>query len=160
MRKINLDEIKDEQRRSPKGKYEASIKQVSVALGREPTSLDLSKRQPFDLAVIRIPPGKILCPYHSHSAQWELYVVISGRGEVRHEGGKEEVGVGDSFLFGPGEAHQLSNPGPEEFCYYVVADNPVGESCHYPDSGKWAVENSSGKAVIKGENAGYFDGEE
>jgi uncharacterized cupin superfamily protein len=160
MRKVHLNEITEEHRMSPKGKYDAAYKQVSVALGRDPESLDMVRRHPFDLTVFRVPPEKFLCPYHSHSAQWELYVVISGRGAVRHEGGIDEVVSGDAFLFGPGEAHQISNPGPEDFCYYVIADNPVGESCHYPDSGKWAVDKSPGRGVVTGVDAAYFDGEE
>ena len=80
-----------------------------MALGREPESLDLSKRHPFDLALVRIPKGKSLCPYHAHSAESELYLVVSGRGNVRDKNGITEVGAGDAFFFQPGEAHQLSN---------------------------------------------------
>ena len=38
-------------------------------------------------------------------------------------------GPGDAFFFGPGEAHQLANAGYEDFVYYVIADNPRGDSC-------------------------------
>ena len=34
------------------------------------------------------------------------------------------VNAGDAFFFGPGEAHQISNDGDEDFVYYVIADNP------------------------------------
>ena len=45
---------------------------------------------------------------------------------------------------------------------YVIADNPIGESGYYPDSGKWKVNKSSAadRVVIKGEETDYFDGEE
>ena len=67
-------------------------------------------------------------PYHAHSAQWEFYLVVSGKGSVRHKDGKTEVVPGDAFIFGPDEPHQLSNPGQEDLIYYVIADNPIGES--------------------------------
>ena len=161
MRKANLKDIPEKERKSPKGTFHKFVKNISIALGREPESLDLAKRHPFDLALVRIPKGKSYCPYHSHSAESELYLVISGRGSIRDKDGKTEVGPGDAFFFGPGEAHQLTNASNEDFVYYVIADNPRGDSCYYPDSGKWAVMVEGAKEIIvKGEEADYFDGEE
>ncbi len=161
MLKIHLDQINEQERKSPKGKYHKFVKDISIALGRDRDSLDLAKRHPFDLAIARIPKDKSYCPYHSHGAESELYLVVSGRGRVRDKDGITEVGPGDSFFFGPGEAHQLSNAGEEDFVYYVIADNPRGDSCFYPDSGKWAVDKEGGEEVIvKGTEADYFDGEE
>lgn len=162
MRKVNINEIKEETWQSPGGKYAVSFKGISEALGREPASLDLSKRHPFDLEWNRVPPGKINFPYHAHSAQWELYLIISGEASVRHKDGTAEVVAGDAFIFGPDEPHQLINSGEEDLVYYVIADNPIGESSYYPDSGKWRVNKSSAKdrPVIKGQETDYFDGEE
>ena len=87
MRKINLNEIKEQERKSPKGKFHKYSKEVSVALGREPDSLDLAKRHPFDVMLTRVPPGKSFVLYHTESAQFEFYVVVSGRGKVRDEKG-------------------------------------------------------------------------
>src|SRR5215217_7828868 len=120
MHKLNLAEIKEEERLSPKGKYHKHVKDISIALGRDPKSLDLRQRHPFDLALTRIPPEKFYCPYHAESAQWELYLVVSGRGTVRDSSGTTEVAAGDTFLFKPGEAHQLSCAGEDDFVYYVV----------------------------------------
>ena len=80
MRKVNLDHVKELERQSPKGKYHSHYKEISIALGRERDSLDLAKRHPFDLMLTRIPPGASFCPYHSESAQFEFYLVVSGRG--------------------------------------------------------------------------------
>ena len=55
-----------------------------MALGRKPLSMDLNERHPFDIEICHIPPGKSHCPYHSHSAQWEFYHVILGKGTIRH----------------------------------------------------------------------------
>jgi uncharacterized cupin superfamily protein len=162
MRKVNINEIKEEAWQSPGGKYAVSFKGISEALGREPASLDLSKRHPFDLEWNRVPPGKSNFPYHAHSAQWELYLIVSGEGKVRDKDGTTEVVAGDAFIFGSDEAHQLINSGKEDLVYYVIADNPIGESSYYPDSGKWKVNKSSAadRVVIKGRETDYFGGEE
>ncbi len=161
MQKVNLTEIEEKERRSPTGKFHACRKNISLALGREEGSLDLNKRHPFDLMQARIPAGAAYCPYHAESAQWELYLVVSGRGKIRDARGVTEVIAGDSFLFKPGEAHQLANAGEEDFVYYVIANNPIGDSCYYPDSGKWSVRKEGEERIIaKGEETHYFDGEE
>ena len=160
MRKVNLTAVAERETKSPKGKYHTFIKEISIALGREPKSLDLGKRHPFDLARVRIPAGAANCPYHAHSAQWELYVVISGTGSVRHADGLTEVSGGDAFVFGPGEPHQMINAGKEELVYYVIADNPIGTTCYYPDSKKWMVGQPSDRVVLKGSETDYYDGEE
>ena len=161
MRKVNLKDVEWQERQSPKGKFGRKIKEISVALGRDPQSFDLAKRHPFDLALVSIPKGKSLCPYHSHSSESELYLVVSGRGTIRDKDGRTEVGPGDAFFFGPGEAHQLSNAGDEDFVYYVIADNPRGDSCFYPDSGKFAVwKEGDDEVIVKGKETDYFDGEE
>ena len=161
MQKVNVNEIQERKRQSPNGRFGRASKDISIALGRDPESLDLRKRHPFDLALIRIPKGKSLCPYHSHSAESELYLVVSGKGTIRDKGGTTTVTAGDAFFFGPGDAHQLTNAGEEDFVYYVIADNPRGDSCYYPDSGKFAVmTEGTDEVIVKGTETDYFDGEE
>src|SRR5262249_50843226 len=82
--------------------------------GRNPRSTDLNERHPFDVEILRIPAGKIPYPFHSHSAQWEFYHVISGTGEVRHAEDTTPIETGDAFLFKPGEppsTHQHKRSG-------------------------------------------------
>src|SRR5437868_11696253 len=95
MRKVNVKDIPEQERKSPKDKFHKFVKNISIALGREPESLDLGKRHPFDLALVRIPEGKSLCPYHSHSAESELYLVVSGRGSVSDNDGPTQGRPGD-----------------------------------------------------------------
>jgi uncharacterized cupin superfamily protein len=162
MRKVNLNDIPEKpwRRNGLTDKFGSFAKHISVALGREPESFDQTNRQPFDLALYRIPKGKSLCPYHSHSAESEFYLVVSGKGRIRHRDGITDVVAGDAFLFGPGEAHELVNSGEDDFQYYVVADNPLGDNCYYPDSGKWAVWKEDGEEVIvTGRETDYFEGE-
>ena len=161
MQKVNLKDIEERKRQSPSGKFGRTSKDISIALGRDPESLDLTKRHPFDLALERVPKGKTVCPYHSHSAESELYLVVSGQGSIRDKNGSTIVIAGDAFYFGPGEAHQLANAGEDDFVYYVIADNPRGDSCYYPDSGKFAVtKEDSAEVIVKGTEVDYFEGEE
>lgn len=159
MQKVNIRDVPEEPYISPKGKFASFSQGLSVALGRDGSSTDLRQRHPFDVELSRVPPGKAMCPYHSHSAQWEFYLVVSGEGVVRHRGGTTRVSPGDTFLFPPGEPHQLLNESHEDFVYYCVADNPIGESCHYPDSGKWLVRVPE-RRLLRSEGLDYHDGEE
>jgi uncharacterized cupin superfamily protein len=159
MHKINTNTMAEESWSSPKGKFAGFGKEISEALGRVPASTDLMERHPFDVEICRIPPGKTPYPYHSHSAQWEFYHVISGQGIARHKDGTTVIETGDAFIFRPGEPHQLINNGPKDLILYVVADNPVGESCHYPDSKKWLVRSPE-RRLVRSEPLEYYDGEE
>ena len=159
MRKVNTKSLSERPWESPKGRFGGFGIQISEELGRKRDSTNLLERHPFDVELARIPPGKKLCPYHAHSAQWEFYHVVSGRGSVRHQGGTESIEGGDAFIFMPGEAHQLINDGTEDLVYYCVADNPIGESCYYPDSKKWIVYSPE-RRLMRSDPLDYFDGEE
>ncbi|MFT5471254.1 MAG: putative cupin superfamily protein [Verrucomicrobiales bacterium] len=159
MKKVNTNHLDEQSWESPKGNFAGFGKGVSIALGRKPESTDSMERHPFDVEILRIPPGKTPYPHHSHSAQWEFYHVISGNGAVRDDAGSEPIEAGDAFVFKPGEAHQLIADADSELVIYVIADNPVGESCHYPDSDKWFV-GSPERRNFRGEKLDYYDGEE
>jgi uncharacterized cupin superfamily protein len=159
MKKINTGDIPEETWTSPKGKFSSADRNISLVLGRQPASTDLMKRQPFDVEICRIPAGKSPCPYHSHSAQWEFYHVISGSGSVRDPDGNTPIGAGDAFQFEPGVPHQITSSPGGDLVLYIIADNPIGESCHYPDSGKWLVRSPE-RVLIRSEPLDYHDGEE
>ena len=159
MNKVNTSAIEELPWSSPKGKFAGAGREISEALGRIPTSMNLDERHPFDVEILRISPGKAPYPFHSHSAQWEFYHVISGTGFARHGDGSTPIEPGDAFIFKPGEAHQLVNDGTEDLLIYVVADNPIGESSHFPDSNKWVVRSPK-RRVMRSEPLDYFDGEE
>jgi uncharacterized cupin superfamily protein len=159
MKKVNVRDIPEEVWSSPKAKYSIADRGLSLALGRDPASPDPAQRHPFDVEICRIPPGKSACPFHSHSAQWEFYHVISGTGVVRHRDGSMPLEPGDAFIFEPGHPHQVANDGASDLVLYIVADNPIGESCHYPDSKKWLVRSPE-RALIRSDPLDYLDGEE
>ena len=158
MRKVNTNDIPEETWTSPKGKYVMAGRGVSEALGRVPTSLDLSERHPFDVEIQHIPAGAKATVFHSHSAQWEFYHVISGNGTVRYDAGTDPIVAGDAFLFKPGEAHQIV-AGSEDLFMYVVADNPIGESTYHHDTGTASLLAPERK-VVQTRVVDYFEGEE
>jgi uncharacterized cupin superfamily protein len=162
MRKINTNDIAEDSWSSPKAKLVGAGKEISEALRGGPLSTDLKERHPFDVEILRVPPGKSPYPYHTHSAQWEFYHIISGSGVVRHQSGITPIQAGDAFIFGPDQPHQLSNVSSasgEDLVVYVVADNPMGECSYYPDSKKWLVRSPE-RRLVRSESLEYYDGEE
>ena len=89
---------------------------------------------------MRLPAGAANFPFHAHAAQWELYVFIEGRGEVRGPAETISVEPGESVIFPPGEAHQIRNTGDTDLVYYVIADHHPADVTTYPDTGKWGVK--------------------
>jgi uncharacterized cupin superfamily protein len=158
MRKVNTNNLAELTWTSPKAKFAGAGKQVSEALGRKPLSTDLKERHPFDVEILRVPPGKTPYPYHSHGAQWEFYHVISGSGVARHKDGLTPIEAGDAFIFKPGEPHQITNNGTQDLVMYVVADNPFGDSGYFPDSKKWIVYSPE-RRLIRSDALDPYDGE-
>ena len=148
MKKINIAKVPVEKWGSPKGKFAQRCQGISIALG--------VKGKPFDLELTAIPPGKAHCPYHYHTTQWEMYIVVTGSGLIRTPKGRTCIKPGDAFVCPPNEAHQLINTGKRDLQYYCIADNPVSDSCYYPDSDKWLVDHR----IIKGQRVPYLTGEE
>lgn len=161
MKKINVNELKDYSWTSPKGKFTGAGKDLSEALGWDPQG-DARARHPFAVEILHLTPGQTPYPYHSHAAQWEFYHVISGRGLARDETGRTSIAEGDVFIYGPGEPHQLINDSSDELIIYVIADNPIGESCYYPDSKKWLVRSPERKLLraADSQTLDYYEGEE
>src|SRR6478672_1227247 len=83
MHKVNTTKIVELTWSSPKGKFVGASKNVSLELGRKPESTDLNERHPFDIEILRIPPGKAPYVYHSHSAQRTVGVLSRDFGQWR-----------------------------------------------------------------------------
>jgi uncharacterized cupin superfamily protein len=144
--------------RSPKGRFAGASREVSIALGARrntPTGLG---GHPFDLEWGLLHPGECPCPFHSHSAQWELFIFLSGTAAVRTANGWSEVQPGDCVLHAPGQPHQFANRGNDDVEYLLIADNPLSEHWHYPDSGKWGLR--APRMFFRAQTADYWDGEE
>lgn len=128
--------------RSPKGVHESFNRFMCNELTAVPdlppdAPVSLHPR-PFEVDLVRLAPGKKNCPLHGHSAQWEYYIVLSGHGQMLQQAGVDPLpmGPGDHLVQPPGWVHTVENHGEEDLTYYVIADNPVDDTCWYPDSGK------------------------
>jgi len=160
MNKINLAEIPIEKSRSPKGRFRRLSQHVSQALTGVNGLGTSGISQPFEVDLVRIPAGAVSWPYHSHSAQWEMYLILTGRGQVRTPGGTADLREGDCIIHPPGEAHQITNTGATDLVYYIIADNPISDVCYYPDTNKWQVPGLPNPVHVAGVSNNYYDGEE
>lgn len=158
MTKIHVPDLPWTEQRSPKGKFARSFRRPSQAMGSKPDTGTWGGGWPFELDQFRVPPGATNYPFHSHSAQWEFYLVTQGTGEVRTPEGTTAIRAGDAFLTPPGEAHSVSNTGTEPLEFWVISDNPIADDCHYPDSGKVAVTTLA--KAFRPVFTEYYDGEE
>lgn len=140
MNKVNEASIGWEEQFSPKRTFGVLRKSLSLAAGGKK---DIGLRgggHPFDVERVCVPPGMTNWPFHRHAAQWEMYMILAGRGKVRTS--EETLGIraGDFIVHPPGEAHRIVNDSGEDLVYYVIADNPEADVIHYPDTGKYFVK--------------------
>jgi uncharacterized cupin superfamily protein len=158
MKRINLSVLAAEENKSPKGRFRLFRQDVSSALRQGTGEKSPALAWPFEVELVRLPPRAANWPYHSHSAQWEFYIILAGRGQVRTPAGTTDVREGDYLMHPPGEAHQLVNTGATDMIYYVVADNPPSDVRHYPDSNKLSVPGQA--KPVRVQPVEYYDGEE
>jgi uncharacterized cupin superfamily protein len=157
-RKIHPDSLPWETWVSPLGKFRGTSKELSIALGALRNTPSGLGGHPFDLELSKLAPGEVGVPFHFHTNQWELFIILSGHGAIRTAGGVISVGPGDVILQQPGDSHQIRNPGSEELIFFLIADNPGTDIWHYPDSQKWGFK--SPRKFFRVSEADYWDGEE
>jgi len=158
MKKINLSAVTAEEGRSPKGRFRRFSQNITAAMRATNGEKTRALPWPFEVELVRVPPRAVNWPYHSHTAQWEFYVILAGRGQVRTAAGVCEVREGDCLAQPPGEAHQLTNTGATDLLYYLIADNPPSDACHYPDTNKWTLPEQG--TPVRVTPVAYYDGEE
>ena len=67
----------------------------------------------------RIPPGTSI-GLHAHTKDEELYIILSGSGEMSVDDVRRPVGPGDICLTREGHRHALYNTGKEDMHLYVI----------------------------------------
>lgn len=113
-------------------------------------------------AVDTLAPGKIVCPYHYHYAQEEMFVVLEGHGHLRVAGTMVPVRAGDVVFIPPGPEypHQFVNTSDAPLKYLSISTQERPEICEYPDSGKYMAYAGKFSATQRLENnLDYYDGE-
>jgi uncharacterized cupin superfamily protein len=111
-------------------------------------------------AATRLAKGDVFCPYHWHTQEEELFVVLSGTPTLRTPRGTFVLRAGDCVAFRTQAdgAHKLSNEADEDALVLLVANSDPGDVCYYPDSSKFVVE-STGTLVRDHPMLDYFEGE-
>ena len=158
MKKVNINDISWIERKSPKGKYRRFRRDVALAFENRKTGPKFPSQAPFEVELIRLPPGATNFPFHSHATEWEFYLIISGTGKVRAGKLTRSIRAGDCIMNPPGEPHQIMNTSKEDLFYYVIANNAPADVYHYPDSNKWGL--SFHDPTFRMREVNYYEAEE
>lgn len=158
MKSVHIQQIPEEERKSPKGVYHLFQKNISLALGSKKDVGLWGGGHPFDLASVRVPAGCKNWPVHRHSAQWELYYFLEGEGRYFDGINWIEIRAGQIVVSPPEENHQIENSGTQDLVYLVIADMPQADRTSYPATGRTFVKPE--RKFADGLSAEYYDGHE
>jgi len=114
----------------------------------------------MEYAAARLRRGQAYCPYHWHSTQEEMFVVMRGTPTLRTPRGTFALRAGDVVAFPAtaAGAHRLSNDADEEAVVLMVATADRADACYYPDSRKVMI-GDPGPLVRDSPELDYFEGE-
>jgi len=94
----------------------------------------------LSVCVIRVMPGEVVRPAHSHPFSEEIIYIISGKGKVMIENEVGDVRAGSAILFEQGKIHMLKNTGDIEMkviCFFAPStslDNyKIFDNILFPD---------------------------
>jgi uncharacterized cupin superfamily protein len=92
-------------------------------------------------SLYELPPGEATFPYHWHSANEELLIVLEGAPSLRTPEGWRNLAPGEIVAFPTGEdgAHQIQNRSSESVRFLVVSEMNAPEMSLYPDTGKIGI---------------------
>jgi uncharacterized cupin superfamily protein len=103
---------------------------------------DAAGAQGFGLNRVRIDPGRLSTPPHSHGRSEEIFFVLGGSGLLWQDGAVCEVRTGDTIVNLPDREEHTLRAGPEGLEYVVFGTrHPNGtrepnDICYYPRSNK------------------------
>lgn len=98
-------------------------------------------------AFYMLPPGKSNYPFHYHTANEEVFYIISGCGILETFDGKHSLKAGDIVVFPVGEkgAHKITNSSETENLVYLDVDtNNTPDIAYYPHSNKVGIRAAGG----------------
>jgi uncharacterized cupin superfamily protein len=122
-------------------------------------------------SLYEVPPGQATWPYHWHTGNEEMLIVLEGDVSLRTPGGWRSLPRGEVIALprGPGGAHQVLNAGEGAARILVVSEMNAPELAAYPDSGKIAAfdrppgapggEDEIALFVRRADAVDYWDGE-
>lgn len=154
---VNLDELEFDDIED-NGYYTSRRARFSAAIGARQLGYNLTE----------LPPGKAQCPFHSHRAEEEMFLILEGEGELRFGSQRFPIRKHDVIACPTGGvdlAHQIVNTGNSTMRYLALSNLQEVEVCEYPDSNKIGVfADTPGAAVLRGLHRSasavdYYDGE-
>ena len=149
---LEFDDIEDN------GFYTCRRARFSAAIGARQLGYNLTE----------LPPGKAQCPFHSHRAEEEMFLILQGEGELRFGSQRFPIRKYDVVACPAGGsdlAHQIINTGTTTMRYLALSNVQEVEVCEYPDSNKIGVfANTPGTTGLRGlhrsaQAVDYYDGE-
>src|SRR4030095_14091503 len=99
MKKVNLEKIPWFDQKSPKARYQKLRRNISRAMDSNRAGAKLPGQPPFEIEFVRMPPGAVNFPFHSHAAEWECYLVLSGIATIRAGKRKAKLVAGDCVMW-------------------------------------------------------------
>jgi uncharacterized cupin superfamily protein len=158
MKLTHLSQVPVEERLSPKGNFALQRQHVSLALGGVKDGGDWAGGHPFDIEHVTLLPGKKNYPLHSHAAQSEHYIILSGEGYITDGESTHRLTAGTHLFCPPGQAHQIVNDTAEPLTYYVIADHHRADVSTYTRTGKRHIKPEY--RVINPVDVDYYADEE
>lgn len=138
----NLDEVEFTDIEE-NGYYTSRRAQFSARIGARRLGYNLTE----------LPPGKAQCPFHSHHAEEEMFLILEGEGELRFGGERYRIRKHDVIACPTGGAevaHQIINTGRTTMRYLALSNISETEVCEYPDSNKVGVfADEQGKSSVR-----------
>src|SRR5687767_7773822 len=102
MHHAHLTNVSWEELRSPRGQFHSFYRNLSLAVGGIRNGGPWCGGHPFDVQIRRVPAGAAICPFHSHVAQWEFFLILSGTATIRAGAETHTAIAGDFFVHPPG----------------------------------------------------------
>jgi uncharacterized cupin superfamily protein len=111
------------------------------------------------LSMLQLDPGSRSFPFHCHSAEEELFVVLEGEGTLRLGDERHALAPGSlvSRPAGTGIAHQFI-AGDGGMTVLAYSDIEPNDLAFYPDSGKVKLRGLN--VMLRVEPVDYWDGED
>lgn len=146
------------QEEESRGLFQSRWANLSEGLGAQRLGYNLTE----------LPPGKAMCPFHSHRVEEEVFLILEGEGVLRYGSERHPLKPMDLVACPPGgpeTAHQILNTGDRPMRYLALSTRAEADVCEYPDSGKvMAMTGPQGRRTLRkmfraGSEVDYFDGE-
>ena len=128
---MNLDEVEFDDIEE-NGFYTSKRGEISHRIG--------ARKLGYNLTVVA--PGAAQCPFHSHHAEEEMFLILEGEGELRFGDQRYPIRRHDVIACptgGPEVAHQIINAGTTSLRYLALSTVAEVEACEYPDSQKVSI---------------------